>query len=156
LNQYEVMFLFDPTFASDLGAAKAEVQRILSRAEAEIVFLERWEERKLAYEIKGRKRGVYMLTYFKCHGSKISGIERDARLSEPILRALVKRAEGITLEQIEKLMPQARRADEPTEDDGHAPRRPRAPRMDREREPAAVGVGEGVDPDIGDIPDLDE
>jgi small subunit ribosomal protein S6 len=114
LNQYEAMFLFDPTFASDFGAVKAEIERLLARAEAEIVFLEKWEERKLAYEIKGRKRGLYVLTYFKCDGAKIAPLERDARLSEPILRILVKNANGVTREQIERFMPQARRADEST------------------------------------------
>ncbi|HRX86390.1 MAG TPA: 30S ribosomal protein S6 [Phycisphaerae bacterium] len=156
MNQYEAMFLFDPTFAADLGAAKAEVQRILERAHAEIVFLERWEERKLAYEIKGRKRGVYVLCYFKCDGARVAGIERDARLSEPTLRALVRRAEGVSLEQIERFMPAARRADESSEDEGGAPRRSRQSgdgderdrkRSDerdgeRRREPAAVAVAE--------------
>ena len=108
MNQYEAMFLFDPTFASDFAKAREEVQRILHRAEAEIVFLEKWEERKLAYEIKGRKRGCYVLVYFKCASDRITGIERDARLSEPVLRILLTRADGITHEQIERFMPQAR------------------------------------------------
>lgn len=142
MNQYEAMFLFDPTFASDIGAAKAEAERILGRASAEVVYLEKWEERKLAYEIKGRKRGVYVLAYFKCAGDKIAGIERDARLSEPILRALVKRAEGITREQIERFLPQNRRVEETTEEEG-APRRSRPVRADSsspEPEAAAVAV----------------
>lgn len=148
MYQYEAMFLFDPTFASDLGAAKAEVQRILGRAHAEIVFLERWEERKLAYEIKGRKRGVYVLTYFQCEGGKIAGIERDARLSEPVLRALVRRADGVTLEQIERFMPSARRAEETPDEEGGAPvRRPRhqSDEDEGDREPAAVGAADDKD-----------
>jgi small subunit ribosomal protein S6 len=146
LNQYEAMFLFDPTFASDFGAVKAEIERLLARAEAEIVFLEKWEERKLAYEIKGRKRGLYVLTYFKCDGAKIAPLERDARLSEPILRILVKNANGVTREQIERFMPQARRADESTREgsgDGkpaaspprHQPLRLRPPARARKTRP---------------------
>jgi small subunit ribosomal protein S6 len=110
------MFLFDSTFAADFSKAKEEVQRILQRAGAEIVFLEKWEERKLAYEIDGRKRGCYVLTYFNCDGSKIVGIERDARLSEPILRILVKKADGITREQMEKYMPHHGRSAEDRRD----------------------------------------
>ena len=112
MNQYEAMFLFDPTFASDFGKAKGEIERILQRAGAEVVFLEKWEERKLAYDIQGRKRGCYVLTYFNCDGSKITGIERDAQLSEPILRILVKSATGITREKMEQFMPQARSVDD--------------------------------------------
>jgi small subunit ribosomal protein S6 len=122
------MFLFDPTFASDFQKVKEEVERILNRAGAEVIFLEKWDERRLAYEIKGRKRGFYVLTYFNCDPLKVDGIDRDARLSEPILRTLIKRAEGITRERIEHFMPQSRPADEtegPMGDDGprRAPRR---------------------------------
>jgi small subunit ribosomal protein S6 len=112
LNQYEGMFLFDPTFASDIEQAKQEVQRVLGRANAEITFLEKWDERKLAYEIKGRKRGCYLLSYFNCEGDQITGIERDVRISEPILRALFRRADGVSREHIERFMPQARASEE--------------------------------------------
>jgi small subunit ribosomal protein S6 len=112
LKQYEMMFLFDPTFAADFQKVKEEVERILKRANAEIIFLEKWDERRLAYEIKGRKRGYYVLTYFQCDPLKVDGIDRDARLSEPILRTLIKRAEGITRERIEHFMPQSRPAEE--------------------------------------------
>jgi small subunit ribosomal protein S6 len=111
LNQYEAMFLFDPTYATDFQNAKAEVERILERAGAEIVFLTKWDERKLAYEIKGRKRGCYVLLYFKCPPEGIGKIERDARLSEPVLRILITRADGVTQEHIDRLLPGDRSAD---------------------------------------------
>jgi len=102
LNQYEAMFLFDPTFGSTFENCEAEIQRLLERAEAQIVFLRRWDERRLAYRIKGQKRGVYVLVYFKANGDKIAPLERDAQLSESILRLLVLRADGITPELMEK------------------------------------------------------
>lgn len=148
MKQYEMMFLFDPTFASDFQKAKEEVERILKRAGAEIIFLEKWDERRLAYEIKGRKRGYYVLTYFMCDPEKVDGIDRDARLSEPILRTLIKRAEGITRERIEHFMPQSRASDEaegPSGDD--APRR--SPRR------AATAVAE-PDADVDFAEDADE
>jgi ribosomal protein S6 len=124
LKQYEAMFLFDPTLASDFGKAKEEVERILRRAEAEVVFLEKWEERKLAYEIRGRKRGLYVLAYFRCDGSKVGGIERDARLSESVLRILVTSAEGVTREQMEKFLPHNRQVEtEPGEGEGEGEER---------------------------------
>ena len=102
MNQYEAMFLFDPTFGSTFENCEAEIQRLLERAEAQIDFLRRWDERRLAYRIKGRKRGVYVLVYFKANGEKIVPLERDAQLSENILRLLVLRADGITPELMEK------------------------------------------------------
>ena len=105
MNQYETMFLFDAAYAADFQQAKGEVERILQRSDAEVVFLEKWDERRLAFEIKGCKRGCYVLTYYNCDPSKIDQIERDCALSEPILRVLVKQADGVTKDQMEGYMP---------------------------------------------------
>lgn len=96
MNQYEAMYLFDPTFGGTQENCETEIRRIMGRAEAEMVFCKRWDERRLAFKVKGRKRGVYVLTFFNAHPSKITGIERDVALSENVLRVLVLRADGIT------------------------------------------------------------
>jgi len=143
LNLYEAMFLFDPTFAGSFENCENEIRRIMDRAEAQVVFLKKWEERRLAYKLKGRKRGVYVLTYFNAPPDKITGLERDARLSENILRVLVVRADGMTPELMEKAA--APRAAEPAEGDyeGRGDRRPRE----------AVGAprGAGIDEPIPDL-----
>ena len=102
MNLYEAMFLFDPTFAASFENCEGEIKRIMDRAEGEIVFLRKWEERRLAYKLKGRKRGLYVLVYFKAPAGKITGFERDAMLSENVLRLLVLRADGMTPELMEK------------------------------------------------------
>lgn len=102
MNQYEAMFLFDPTFGNNAEDCETEIRRLMDRADAEILFCKKWDERRLAYRIKGRKRGVYMLVYFKAPTSNITPMERDAQLSEHILRLLVLRAEGVTMEMMER------------------------------------------------------
>jgi len=102
LNQYEAMFLFDPTFGGTFENCEAEIRRLLDRADAEVVFLRKWDERRLAYRIKGRKRGVYVLVYFKAPPDRVAPLERDAKLAEHILRLLVTRADGVTPEQMER------------------------------------------------------
>ena len=94
IRTYEAMFLFDAGWASaNLEAAYAVVKRILERANAEILYCKKWDERKLAYEVAGHKRGLYILTYFNARTDTIARIERDAQLSEEILRVLIIRAE---------------------------------------------------------------
>lgn len=110
VRQYEGMFLFDAGFATDLSKAEGEIRRILDRAEAELVFARKWDERRLAFEIAGRKRGTYVLTYFKCRPDAVAGIERDAQLSEQVLRLLVLRADQVTWEQMNEFAPERRTA----------------------------------------------
>jgi small subunit ribosomal protein S6 len=95
------MFLFDPTFGSSFESCEAEVRRLMERVDAEIVFCRKWDERRLAYRIKGRKRGVYVLVYFKAEPNKIVPLERDVQLAENILRVLILRADGVTPEMME-------------------------------------------------------
>jgi len=101
LNQYEAMFLFDPTFGGSFENCESVVRRLMERAEAEILFCRKWDERRLAYKIKGRKRGVYVLVYFQASAGKVGSIERDARITEEILRLLILRADGVTREAME-------------------------------------------------------
>lgn len=93
---YEGMFLFNSTAVQSSVAAASDVLRqVLDRAEAEVVSMYKWDERKLAYPIKGQKRGLYMLAYFKARGTQIPNIERDVNLSDEILRCMILRGEHI-------------------------------------------------------------
>lgn len=100
VNQYEAMILFDPTFAASEQAVRDEIQRVMDRAEAQEVVCGKWDERRLAYKIKGRKRATYFITFFKVRGEKIAALERDMRLSENILRSLIIRTDYMTPERI--------------------------------------------------------
>lgn len=117
MNQYEAMFLFDPTFGSSIENCESEVNRLMKRAEAEVLFLGKWDERRLAYRINGRKRGVYMLVYFKAPPDKIVGLQRDAQISEEILRLMVVRADGVSRDMMERQCA-ARGAERPSDEDG--------------------------------------
>ena len=107
IGTYEALFLLNPNYASaSWETAKGEVEHILHRANAEILHVRKWDERRLAYEIGGQKRGTYVLSYFKCEGPKIVGIERDVQLSENILRVLILKADHLALKDVEAMMPQ--------------------------------------------------
>ncbi len=101
ISIYEGMFLFPQSAGSDLGGAVAHVESLLDRAEAELLSICKWDERRLAYDIKGNKRGLYILIYFKADRSRIAGIERDCNLSEMLLRTMIVRAEHVPMEEIE-------------------------------------------------------
>ncbi len=111
-NVYEGLFLFPQAAAGNLQGALDHVSELLARAEAEVLSLCKWDERRLAYEIQGNKRGVYFLTYFRAPGGKLAGLERDCNLSEQVLRAMVTRAEYIPQEIIEAAEGRAKLADE--------------------------------------------
>jgi len=98
-HYYEGMFLLD----AGKGTFEVTVdplQKVLARSEVEVLMMKPWEELKLAYEIKDRKRGLYVLAYFKVDPTKVVEIEHDCQLSEEILRVLLIRKDSISDEEI--------------------------------------------------------
>jgi len=96
------MFLVDSAQAQNWNAIIATIKTILERAEAEIVSMKKWDDRKLAYGIGGKTRGTYILCYFRADGERIRDIERDVHLSERIMRVLILCAETREKRDIEK------------------------------------------------------
>ncbi len=139
MRQYEAMFIFDSTFATDFAAVEKEVDRIMNRAGGEVILCRKWEERKLAYEINKRKRGCYVLCFFRAATDKIVGLERDCVLSESILRVLVLRAEEVTPKRME-LMFEERAEREGGSDDYRRGDRPAKP-VEKKSESAAAPEG---------------
>ena len=103
---YEGMFLVDSAqTGADWDGVIAAIRTILERAGAEIVSIRKWDDRRLAYEIKGKARGTYILCYFNADGQKIKDIEKAAQLSEKIMRVLILSADQISADDIEKDTP---------------------------------------------------
>jgi small subunit ribosomal protein S6 len=130
LPLYEGLFLINQQVTGgDLQAAIDQVKEILDRAEAQIVVLRKWDERKLAYEIKGQKRGLFVLAYFHARTSMLANIERDCNLSDSVIRSMVLRADHVgetelelarreeTVSRTEAKLRKPAKEDEPAEDE---------------------------------------
>jgi len=99
IKTYEALFLLDAG-NPDFEAAAAPVRQVLARVNAEILVFKLWDERRLAYEVKSRKRATYVITYFKIESTKMSELEHDIQLNELILRAQMLDASDMTVEEM--------------------------------------------------------
>src|SRR5438034_6973898 len=87
---YECMFLLDTTkVGGDVPAADKNLRGLLEKNNAEVLASRPWDERRLAYPIRGQKKALYYLLYFRTGGENVVAIERDFQLNEIILRAMV-------------------------------------------------------------------
>lgn len=99
---YEGLFLFPQAATADLGGAVEHVRDLLIRIDAEVLSLSKWEERRLAYDIRGNKRGLYLLAYFKAGTESIAALERSCSLSEQLLRTMFIRADHLTEDEMRR------------------------------------------------------
>ena len=96
MKLYEGLFLFDANLAAkDWPGLEKHIGDLLTKNEAEMVYSERWPDRKLAYEVQGCRKGTYFLTYFNAPGPAITALHRDVQLSERVLRLMVLQNEYI-------------------------------------------------------------
>jgi small subunit ribosomal protein S6 len=106
LNQYEGMFLLGPAAATDQEGGLKIVRTLVERHGGQIMVLKKWDERRLAFEIKKQKRGTYVICYFRAPGTAVAAIEREVNLGEDVLRVLVTDAEHLNQQEMEAVEPQ--------------------------------------------------
>ena len=91
---YEGMFILEPgRYARDPGAGTQQIADLIGQQGGTVLAARLWDERKLAYPIKGHKKGVYWLTYFKMPGDGLTTLERQCEINDDILRKLVLRVD---------------------------------------------------------------
>ena len=142
---YEGMFLLDnEVVREDWKKAKALAVDLLQKNGAEIQTARRWDERVLAYSVKRRQRGTYLLVHYTLEREGIHSLVRDLDLSEGVLRYMMVRTDALPEGELE--LHQA-------EDDGEfaVP----APPSDEVGRYAPVQV-EGEEPPEGDSDDGDD
>ena len=88
MRLYEGLFLLDADAKPDPGH-EAFLLDLLKKQGAEVVEVDRWGERKLSYDIAGKRRGLYFLVHFKAEPGTVAEIRRACRLAEPVLRELI-------------------------------------------------------------------
>lgn len=94
MYNYETLFVLKPEL--DEEAIKANVSKfsdIITNGGGEIVSVDEWGKKKLAYPIQDRTEGYYVLTTFNAGGELPSELERNFRITEDVMRYLVKRTD---------------------------------------------------------------
>ena len=95
MNQYEVLYIIDPV--ADEEASRAAIEKFKGIVEAnggEVVAVDEWGKRKLAYPIDYKTEGTYVLMSFNSAPEFPKELERNMKNDEQILRYMVTRKEA--------------------------------------------------------------
>jgi len=89
-NVYECLFILDSNrYARDPNTVAATIPVMVQDLGGEVLANRLWTEQRLAYPIKGNRKGTYWLTYFRLDAEKVSQFNRACQLNDYILRNLV-------------------------------------------------------------------
>ena len=66
---------------------------MIEKLGGEMLVSRLWEERRLAYPIKGQRKGTYWLTYFRLDGDRLADLRRQCQITDDIFRVLFLKVE---------------------------------------------------------------
>ncbi len=84
---YEGMFLLDSgRFATDAKGVGRPDPGMIEKSGGSIVAHRPWQDGRLAYAIKGHRKGLHYLVYFKMPGTGVKDLKRACSLNDLVLR----------------------------------------------------------------------
>ncbi len=89
MTKYETVYILEPGY--DEARAEEESTRItgwIKDLGGEVVEVQKWGKRRLAYEIERKRDGVYTLLVWSGAGPMVKELERRLRLNESVMRVL--------------------------------------------------------------------
>lgn len=92
MNNYEVLYVIDGTLSDE--AIKEQVAKFTELVAAnggEVVQVDEWGKRRLAYQINYKSEGYYVLMNFKSEPDFPVELERNFGINESIMRYMVER-----------------------------------------------------------------
>lgn len=92
MQEYELMFVLT-TDLDDEGveAATQNVSSLVTSRGGEVIGIEPWGRRRLAYPIQNHLDGVYSVMRLRVDSEAVVPIERGLKLNESVLRHLLTR-----------------------------------------------------------------
>ncbi|MDR1493484.1 MAG: 30S ribosomal protein S6 [Planctomycetaceae bacterium] len=88
-NVYEGLYILNSElYARNPDEVSGQIAKYIENIGGEVLLSRLWDERRLAYPIKGHRRGTYWLSYFKIDPSKIKELSRLFQITESVLRFL--------------------------------------------------------------------
>ena len=90
MRNYEIMFILSTQLTDEEKQAGVKlVEDTLAKAGAVEIKTEVWGERKLAYPIKKKENGYYVLTLFQMDGTGLTEVEAKLKITETILKYMI-------------------------------------------------------------------
>ena len=94
LRTYELVYIVTPEATEELIASIHEqVEQTTLRMGGSLSKTENWGRRKLAYEIKRQKEGVYVLEVIEGTGELMKELDRRLKVVDQVIRHLVVRVD---------------------------------------------------------------
>ena len=90
MRNYELMYILKPDMEEEvIQQAIDKYAAIITDGQGEVVSIDKWGKRRLAYEIKDLHDGYYVLVTFKSEPAVVVELDRVMKISDDMLRFMI-------------------------------------------------------------------
>ena len=94
LRDYEMVVILSPEIGDDVvGESLERLSQNITTRGGEVVEVNHWGRRRLAYPIKRHLEGNYVVSQIKLDPGQVPDLESNLRISEEVIRHLIVRAD---------------------------------------------------------------
>lgn len=87
MRRYEVIVIFDVEIETEaIDAALAHVSELVQARDGSVVRVDHWGKRPLAYEVRHRREGHYVVVELVCDQATVAELDRFLSLADEVVR----------------------------------------------------------------------
>jgi small subunit ribosomal protein S6 len=116
MNIYENIVIFDSSLSDEEAeGAVTKIKGIVTGSSGEVLKVDIWGRRKLAYEIKKQKKGIYVLLLYKTPPEAIKKLEDFFRVFDAVIKYMIIKLDSKQIRDLEKFEAVSEPAEQKTE-----------------------------------------
>lgn len=92
MRKYEVVFVHRPDLDEEKSAALIErFKDLIESHGGEVLKIDKWGKRRLAYEVKDLREGVYIIAHMNAEPEVATELDRVFKITDEVLRHIIVR-----------------------------------------------------------------
>lgn len=100
MREYELLYITHADYDEEqIAAVISRYNDVITNGSGIVKSAEKWGKRRLAYEIKDCREGLYILTYLEAPKEVAAEIDRLMKIDQDILRHMITRLDNIKLKK---------------------------------------------------------
>jgi small subunit ribosomal protein S6 len=108
MNIYENIIIMNAAISDEEAeAAVTKIKDLVTSQGGEVLKVDVWGRRKLAYEIKKQKKGLYVFLIYKTPSATVKKLEDFYKVFDAVLKYMVVKLEKKQVQELEKSEPVA-------------------------------------------------
>lgn len=106
MNIYENMVILNAALSDEeADTAVTKIKNLVTSQGGEVLKVDVWGRKRLSYEIKKQKKGLYILFFYKAPAQTIRKLEELYKVTDSVLKYMVLKLGAKQIKNLEKTEP---------------------------------------------------